>query len=222
LSYLRLEELLTNTNRTCKAFNNIITTTSYLWREFEFDNPVHFYKGTLERIFQHSRKFESFIIPASGYSYLAPDIDFLFSKHFQGNKLYWLNISQCPISTLCFLKQCLNLQILSVDGCKNLVDEDFLAIRYCNKIDQLYVSFTRISPNTIIKILEQNQLIVLDACGVQFSLEQCSAVMETSKSLLFFHLSLRDESSEIRAQFKREFIDIYRNCNFHLYKNESQ
>ena len=129
-----------------------------------------------------------------------------------------MDLSETPLSTLGFLCCCPNLRILNLSHCINLSDIDFAAIKQCNTIDQLYLSFTDVAPSTVCEIVSEKKLIVLDVAGVKFNKIDCKNLLERCYScLLFLHLSLDQSYSE--RDFNTEIRKTYIDCSFTIYKN---
>jgi hypothetical protein len=218
LSYIPLQDLLTYVNRTCKRLNDLIKTKSSLWRHFEFDWELNVKYGDLCEILNHAASFTYFLLPqGSVINCPAPDIDFIFLTRFvPARHLYWICLTDVPISTLSFIKYIPNLQIVNLTGCYNLRDEDFLVLRDCKELDQIYVSFTDIKPKTLSEIITGKQVIVLDACGVEFDIHECKTIVSPIfGSLLSFSLSLK---ADIETQdFNHQIIDYFIDTQFHIY-----
>lgn len=123
----------------------------------------------------------------------------------------WLDLTDTKLSTLQFLHFTPNLEILNLSGCKNLRDTDFIVIADCIKLDQLYLSFTNISPTVLVKLAKSLDLISLDACAVALSLNECKTIIENLKNLTFFHLSPKDISN---SEFDQEVRHVYQDCCF--------
>ena len=128
--FLTLGTLLQSVNRTCKRFYDIVKNTSILWRNFEFDVSLTPTTSDFKEIFRHSHCFKSFFLTTKSISCSASFLDQTFIKGFhEAYNLTWLDLTNSKISTLCFLSYTLNLEILNLSGCRNLVDEDFNVIK---------------------------------------------------------------------------------------------
>lgn len=184
--YLALSTLLQSVNRTCRKFYKIVKNTSILWRNFEFDTPLFLTTTTVKDIFRHSPCFRRFLLTTESISCSTAFLDLTFVQGFhKAYHLTWLDLTDSKLSTLCFLTYTLNLEILNLSGCRNLVDDDFRVITNCSKLDQLYVSFTAISPGVIVEISEKLDLISLDACAVHFTLIECKSCSKSTVSNVF-------------------------------------
>ena len=218
--FLGIEELLTRVNRTCTVFNELIKKSSILWERFEFEDltePLNIKKDDLSFILKHSAAFRTFILPPSSVFCKSYEIDYLFSTLLHSKSLYWLTLTDLPISTLCFITYTPNIEVLNLTGCTNLVDNDFLILQNATKLDQIYLSFTSVQPTTVCKIVKGKNLTVIDVCGVQFTISQCREVLQHCRdTLLYFHLTLDDSVSE--SDFNREIIDLNFDTNIHLYR----
>ena len=139
---------------------------------------------------------------------LAPGIDFLFITELSNAKsLTLLDITDCPVSTLCFLKFLPNLEILNVSDCKNLVDADFHVLKSCGNLRQLYVSFTKVKPNTLLSVCDYLTLIILDVSGIPLNFRQCERLLHPG--LVYFQLTPDNQDDEPLFQvFFRRFRDI--------------
>ena len=220
LSYIQLQDLLTIVNRTCKKLNHLIKTRSFLWRNFDFDWDLHLKYDVICEILSHSARFVKLYLPRDNFiNCPAPDIDYLFLTRFLPAKnLYLISMIDNPVSTLSFLKYTPNVQIVDFSGCHNLRDDDFLALLECKELDQIYVSFTDISPKTLCAIVKGKSVTVLDACAVEFDINECKQILsQICVSLLSFNLSLK-EGVEIH-DFNREIRDLYIDNHFHIYLN---
>ena len=189
-----------------------------LWRNINFDFQVNLSYDHLQRILEHAAGFWSFLIPFVHLDFLTPDIDWLlFNGLCKAKALYWLDLSECKLSTLSFLHCLPNIQILNLSGCHNLVDEDFLAIQRCLKVEQLYVSFTNITPSTIVFLSSKLTLSVLDACAVPLGRDDIELIFNCCyRTLLHVHLTLSNDIDE--AEFRRTFGRRYLDCSISIYK----
>lgn len=179
LSHIQLTELLQSVNRTCWRLNKIIEHNSSLWKDITTDFCVELNKTDLKRILRHAHGFESFLFPFAHMKCSSFEIDFLFSSNLvNAKKMYWLDISLCKLSTLCFLQFLPSLKILNVSECSNLIDEDFKVLSLCTELDQLYLSYTNISISTINSVCSVLDLIVLDLSGIQITTDVCENIIK--------------------------------------------
>lgn len=128
-------------------------------------------------------------------------------------RLYWLDLTECRLSTLCFLPSLTNIEILNLSECRNLVSEDFEVISSLQKLDHLYLSFTNISPETTVRICEPLTLTVLDTSGIPLNIQHCARILKPD--LLFFHLTL--ESQEDKIWLKGLVAGHYKNITLNFY-----
>ena len=220
LQHLSTEELLLKVNRTCKRLNEIINSSSRLWRYVAFSHQIIANGKQLNNVFKHSSGFWTFLIPCAILVCTTPTIDLVFVNGFsRAHSLYWLNITDCELSTLCFLKFLPNLEILNLSGCKRFVDEDFVALKDCKKINQLYLSFTAAKSNTVLSLCCQLELNVLDICDIALTLTECDRIMNLRyNTLTFLHLTLAPGLEE--AVFRQNIETHYPNCLFALYRRQ--
>lgn len=220
LRFIDLPELLKSVSKVCRYLNITVNTNSILWEHFQWDYPISVGKVDLERIFQKSKYFQTFLFPpGSTVKCSVPEFDYILTKNFErADKLYWLDLAETPLSTLGFLCCCPNLNILNLSNCQNLTDKDFAAIRQCHTIDQLYLSFTKVAASTVCDIVSEKQIIVLDVAGVKFTKIHCKNLLEQCYScLIWLHLSLDHSFSE--SEFDIEIRKTYIDCNFNIYRN---
>ena len=152
LENVTLEELLLNVSGTCKRLHSIINSNSRLWRYVSFDEQIILNAETVKYSVAFFRFLDIFA-PVCKLKLFSSRHGLNFTQGLSAAKsLYWLDLSECELSSLRFLKYMPDLEILNVSGCKNLVDKDFVAVKYCNKFNQLYVSFTAISPSSVISL----------------------------------------------------------------------
>lgn len=216
LKYLDLFTLLQTVNRTCQQFYHIVKNTSILWRNFEFEIPLSLTSDDVTEIFRHSICFRKFLLTPESLSCRTDFLDSIFFQGFQKSKhLTSLNLTDSKLSTLSFLQFTPNLEILNLSGCRNLRDVDFIPITTCVKLDQLFLSFTDISPTVLVKLAKTLDLISLDACAVALSLKECKTIVEHLKKLTLFHLSLKEDIST--SQFDQEVRNVYQECSFCMY-----
>ncbi|KAL4233947.1 hypothetical protein ACF0H5_005602 [Mactra antiquata] len=120
-SSLELPELVTNVALINKRFYQIVHQNSTLWRHFSTDHQLELSIKDLRRILKHSSAFLEFLIPWATLHFSSADIDLLFIDKFRNAKrLYWLDLTECRLSTLCFLPFLTNIEILNLSGCRNL------------------------------------------------------------------------------------------------------
>ena len=213
-----LQFLLQVVSRTCKTLHSLVHSNSVLCEVFEFDHRIELSIADLQKILSHSKTYQRFMLFSGALDNCRVcDIDYTFIKYFQkAEQLYWLNVTDAPISTLGFIVNAPNIQLLNLSGCKNLLDVDFAVIADCTKLDQLYLSFTHISPETLVSIIRGRRLTVLDICNVQLSIEHCEQILAGCwETLLYFHLSLQEGISS--NSFRSQIEDIYIDISFRLY-----
>ncbi|CAH1798895.1 unnamed protein product [Owenia fusiformis] len=109
------------------------------------------------------------------------------------NKLQWLELDGCNMSTLSFLRYLPRLEILSLSRCENITDDDLSAIKYVPKLEQLYISHMGLSASQVLFNLTKHRLhnlYALDCQGVEFIFTEALTMMVIQKHLIFFGLSL--------------------------------
>ena len=219
LFFIDLEYLLQTVNRVCKRLYSIILNTPILWNEVEFTVPLFFNDKSLQYITRYSKTFNIFNIAYSEYTCTVSNIEIqLINSLSRSKNLVSLTLSSCPISTLCFVKNLPNLEILDISQCPNLDDWDFTVINNCHKLDSLYLSFNRIKGSTIKDIVHCTpDLQLLDICGIYLTTAEIDSILkECYWSLLSFYVSLDD--SEDEDVFDR-FIHLnYIDLNYHIYR----
>ena len=216
-NFLELEDLLTKVNRVCKQFYSLIKETSTLWRNIDFFHPVELTEENLSLILRHSRKIQTCFLPYATSLCSSSKIDRILTRA-DFRSLVCLNLSDSKLSTLCFLYEAHNLELVNLSGCTNLVDEDFLVLKENAKLEHIYVSFTRISPNTLQIICENKPLIVVDACNVKLNVEECRNILiNTRGDIVYFHISL---CWCVNAEeFKQEILDLFLNTSISIYQH---
>ena len=206
---LDLQELLKTIAPVNRRFHHIVHSSSILWRHFSSDSPLDLSITDLSQILKHSVAFIEFLIPCAQLNCSSADIDLLFVQELRkARSLYWLDLTECRLSTLCFLPFLINVEILNLSDCKNLISEDFEVISSLKKLDQLYLSFTNISPDTIVRVCEPLTLTVLDTTGISLNIEHCVRILKPE--LLFFHVTLESEEDEIwlKGLVARQYKDL--------------
>ena len=216
LKYLDLQELLTHVCKTNKRLNDIVYGHSVLWRRFLFDIPVEFEKHHLQSVMKHAVGFQQFLIPFATIKCTTPELDYILTASLpKARRLYWIDLSQCRLSTLCFLQGMPQLKILNLSECQNLIDDDFEVISSLTTLDKLYVSFTRITPDKIVQICGSLTLTVLDTSGIPFSLVHCARVLRPD--LKYFTVSLEREEEEA---FFHGLVRRYRGLSVHICRRQ--
>ena len=214
-AHIELQDLILNVSRTCKRFYMVVDGNSVLWRHFSVDCAVEAEEGHLSKILRHSISFLEFLIPYASLNVSVSAIDFhLTTGLCNAKQLYWLDLSGCKLSTLSFLQFMPNVEILNVSECTNLIDADFDVITNLNNLNQLFVSFTNVKPETIIRICESSTLTVLDTSGIPLNIEQCARVLTTE--LLFFYLTLERDDEE---PFLHGLVRNFRSLSIHICRN---
>lgn len=211
LNFIDLTDLIITANRVCKRFYYLIKNSSILWREIDFHHPVSISnKDQLHYLLNHARKFQTFLLGFHSLDIELADIDFAFvEKISKAVSLHWLDISGCKISTLCYLKNLTNLKIVNLSECKNLVDDDFQVLKHCIKLDQLHVSFTNITANTVIEISSRVlKLSVLDVCGIELSIQNCEQILQNNYHTLLAFMGNEIDDLSVCERLQKVFIDI--------------
>jgi hypothetical protein len=210
---LDLLELVKNIALTNKRFHHIVHQNSSLWRHISADHQLELSLTDLRRILKHSVAFLEFLIPCATLHFSSADIDFIFVNELCNARcLYWLDLTECRLSTLCFLPFLTNIEILNLSECKNLVSEDFEVISSLKKLDQLYLSYTNITPEAIVSICEPLVLTVLDVAGIPLNIQYIVRILKPE--LLFFHLTLESQEDEI--WLKGIITGHYKDLSLHI------
>lgn len=218
LKYFTLFDLVQVINRTCTKLNILIKNNTILWRQFQFDFPITINEDSLKYITAHSRQFTNLEIGSSDFQCSATLFDYYFSKYLlSGKHLVWLNLSKAPLSTLCFLKDLPNLEVLDVSYCKNLQDCDVCVIKHCKKIEQLYISYLDIQPVSLLDIIHfLPHIFTIDASGIKFNIVQIEELLSVCyDTLYFFDFSL--QTSVLQEQFTHLIQDVYIDCMFKIH-----
>ena len=187
--------------------NSIVESNSKLWSRFEPDWFSSVRIEQLHRILRHSVALTEFVIPYGNFTCSAPDIDFLFitelTKKIYAKSLTWMDITDCPMSTLCFLNFLQNIEILNVSDCRNLFDADFSVVKTCKNLSQLYVAFTKITPDTILSICSCLTLKVVDASGIPLQLRHCERIFHPGLLYFQFTPDNREDEPLFQSLFRR-------------------
>jgi hypothetical protein len=206
LSYIPLTELLQKVNRTCSRLYSVIENNSVLWKDISPDFCVGLKLHDLKRLMRHSHGFETYLLPYANYECFIYELDFLFTTGLSNAKhLYWLDISFSQISTLCFLRYLPSLCILNVSECPNLINADFIVLSLCQKLDQLYLAYTRILPETIALTCSQLDLIVLDISGIPVSVDICERII--SQCMISLQVTLIPGEEHNLKTLRRNHLD---------------
>jgi len=123
----------------------------------------------------------------------------------------------CKISKLCLLSNLKSLSIVNLLECRNLVDKDFKVLNTCSNIDQLYVSFTKISPVTAVVLSRHLKLTDYDVCGVELRLEHCEEILDNSYQtlLLLYIFMIGNEIDE--QSVNRRLRSVYIDTSVHIH-----
>ena len=81
--------------------------------------PLELHREHLEHVLQHSIGIHIFNIPYSNLHVSSHELDFLFTTQLSRANLYFLDITVCRLSTLCFLKSFKHLKNLHISECPN-------------------------------------------------------------------------------------------------------
>ena len=109
--YIELHELLKSVNRVCQRFNAIIKSSSVLWKNVEFPYQLELTSQDLRNILQHSHRIVDLLLPCTVYRCSVYEIDSIFTQaRFQ--HLVYLNLSESPVSTICFLHSARNIRLV--------------------------------------------------------------------------------------------------------------
>jgi len=196
----------------------IIQTSSVLWADISFTHQVDLNKKAIETILSRSKDIINIQLPCSTYNLEAPQLDrALTLANFK--KLDWLNLSEAPISTICFLYGAPYLRIIDVSGCTLLVDDDFVVLKDCHKLEQVYISFTNITQPTLKCVCDGKPLVVVDACDILLDIEHCRDILENSYGhIVYFHISLQDTVDE--NDFNETIVNCFVDTSIVIYKHE--
>lgn len=215
LEYIELKELLQVVNRICRRLNDLIVQCSSLWRIFDFQNLASINGEKLKGILKYSQGFERFLIGFWRIDCKIEKLNEIFQQGFYGSpNLYWMDLSNCQLSSLSFLPFVPNLQILCLAHCTNLVDKELKFLSQCKYLDQIDLSFTFITGREVIQHIVTNHninLTPLDMRGTQVSVENCSSILKRfSETLLFF--SINRPQFDTEKQHLEEIAANYSDC----------
>lgn len=80
-------------------------------------------------------------------------IDYTLTTRFlHADHSVWLDITGIQVSTLSFLISLPNLELLCLANCKQLIDQDFVIVKVCLKLEYLNVNYTSITSATVIHV----------------------------------------------------------------------
>jgi len=211
LQFLPLQTLLTRVNRVCWKIHDINEKDIY------FDYHIRISCDDLRKLRIHSRKAQSIHLPHSTYEISSPDIDSVLTLS-KFDLLIWSDLSQAPVSTLCFLYNAQNIELVNLSECQCLKDSDFVALKKCEKLEQLYVSFTRVSGQTLEDISFEKPLRVVDACEITLIVQQYRNIrMKTTVDVLQFNVSLHDNVD--LADFNENVVKCFLNTKVRIFEN---
>lgn len=176
-SYLNLPLLLSSITLVCLRFHRLIESTSSLWAHVVFDFVLNVNKHNLTWILSHSRQIKTLLFGYTQFNNIdLHEINCMF-KGASFQNLVWLSLSRTPISTWSYLSESRHLEIVNVSECENLRDKEFIVLENCNKLEHLYVGFTKIQPSTVQRLCVAKLLDALDACGIKFDVQQCHSIL---------------------------------------------
>lgn len=197
-----------------KGCSRLFTAILFYGDIFSIEHPLELQKKDLQVILRHSVAFHEFLIPRATLRCSTPEVDFLFTTGLCNAKsLYWLDLTCCSVSTLGFLQCIPNIKILNLSECANLVDADVEVISTLHTLDHLYLSFTNITPNAIVRICAYLRLSVLDTSGIPFKLWHCAQVLKPD--LAFVYLSLERSGDEA---WLYGMCKLYNNLAVHIHR----
>ena len=157
------------------------------------------------QILKYSNIIQNLILPCSAYSIDSSELDHaLASRTFES--LDWLNLSDAPLSTLCFLHCAPKLRIIDISGCQLLLDQDFIVLKKCIYLEQLYLSFTHVSQSMLTAICKEKPLDVLDACDIPINKDNCEKILRNTKGHIT-HMSISFKGN--KEDFQREIVKVF-------------
>lgn len=188
-SYLPLIDLLRTVVPVCKRFEALIKTNSILWRYFNFDDLEHeiiFSKNIWETAMSHINSCVEFSIPHAMYTFpkVAPTLD--ITLNLSRSHIQHLDITGCPVSTLCFLRNLPCLETLIISECNNLSNHDMCALDFVkDTLAYLSIGFIPLVTNQpLLTVLSSLfKMTTLDAPGVVFTLEEARKLLRNTVSL---------------------------------------
>ena len=217
LQFIPLQTLLTRVNRVCWKLHDIIENSPILWKDINFDYHICISCDDLRRLLIYSRIAQSIHLPHSTCEISSPDIDSVLTSS-KFDSLIWLDLSQAPVSTLCFLYNAPNIKLVNLSECQCLQDSDFVALKKCEQLEQLYVSFTRVTGQTLEDICIEKPLCVIDACEISLNVQQCrNILMKTTGDVLQFSVSLHD--SVDLADFNENVVNCFVNTSVRVFEH---
>lgn len=204
-------------NRSCKRLHILIENNAFLWRDFEFTRTFTLNSKDLKNILKHSRGFERYLLGFWRINCEVENLNFIFKHGFQNSpKLYWLDLSYCGISTLSFLSCTPNLKILHLAHCYSLHDDEARYIRSCDKLNDLDISCTNMTADTVVHHIASNKKIGLTSLNVKgliMTVEDFDCILQRFvKTLKFLHAS--DPVEEEEQLLLQNILQQYETVSF--------
>lgn len=213
LSYIELLELVQTVSLVNKTLNNTILHCHVLWENFDIvQDAIILNSHSVNLIKRHSQWLRKLCIAYASQDVPLYEIDLVFSRYICNAKhLRHLDISGSCISTLCFLPTLNSLQLLVLDECHNLVDEDFRVIKVCPNIEQLYVGYTHITSDTLIQ-LSMPCRTCIEAAGIVVTSAQLNTLLLQATHLRNLSISAtghRDVYSDLINKYSHVSIILH-------------
>lgn len=201
-SNIPLQDLIQSVCKVCTRFNSIVKNDVHLWKNFDFDYPLHFSEESINAVLPEKRiKILRYLsLPFATEEIITCDIDRFLCRLTQAHLLTWLDISGAQTSSLHFVKELTNLSVLIVDTCKYLQDCDISVVKELRKLEHLYIGYTSITAEGIIRALPPFQKVnTLECSGIYFVEEELIELLERAGgSLKFLAVSVRSHVDVIQ------------------------
>ncbi|CAH1774621.1 unnamed protein product [Owenia fusiformis] len=213
LDFLKIEDLI-KVSKINQQFKTIISKYPNIgWKNIFVPETID--NEEFVTLCEHSKQFEEFIVSgAVELMLMSPEADFfIFSALQYSINLHILQLDGTTISTLTFLRFLPNLEVLSLSYCLNLVSEDIIALQWCHKIEQLYVSHTAIDALELTTVCMKEKfpnLFSVEAQGIEFTYLQICQLLNAVVKLSYFGLSLFPTLPlrTFNLAFKNRYTDI--------------
>jgi len=92
----------------------------------------------------------------------------------------------------------------------------FFILESLEAFQKLYVSFTAVTAETLLQIVRNKNITVLDACGVNFSVATCTSILDSVQNIKSLSISLDSDISE--TEFRHELRLSNQNCSIHIHR----
>lgn len=192
LQFIPVDELLTCVSRVNTFFHSLILSNAQLFTDITFSNCFEIDEFVLQVIMSNPKLIKKLQLSFQDITIPRERFNAIISKLQDAKSLTVLELAEMPLSDISFLSYARQTSLVTLDLSSTEIDNRQVQNIKCMKsLQALYVSFTKLSPNVIVQVVQTlDSIEIFDACGILFGIKHIRSLMAYSSLLKHLHVSV--------------------------------